>query len=50
MPEVNPAPIAKAPIEINGKTDRIGKSFFVVKKYAIATNDRKPPSHINHVL
>lgn len=50
IPETNPAPTANVPSENNSKTDRIGKSFFVVKKYAAAANARKHPSHINHVL
>ena len=32
MPEINPAPTAKKPIEINRKTDRIGKSILAVRK------------------
>lgn len=32
MPEINPAPTAKVPIEINSKTDKIGKSILAVMK------------------
>lgn len=31
IPETNPAPTANVPSENNCKTDKIGKSFFVVK-------------------
>ena len=36
IPETNPAPTANVPSENKSKTDRIGKSFFVAKKYATA--------------
>ena len=50
MPEINPAPTAKVPIEISSRTDRIGQSVLTLKKYTIAVNVRKHPSHINHIL